>query len=130
MAEGLKLDSIRQIGVNVDDLDSAVGFYGEKLGLKFISRVPVGIAFFDCAGVRLMLSSVAGESGSGGNSVLYFDVPDIQAGYEELKSRGIEFTHEPHIIHSAENYELWMAFFTDPEGNSLAIVDERGEYTG
>jgi len=73
-----------------------------------------------------MLSAIPGET-SPGNQVIYFDVPDIQDGYETMKSRGVEFTHEPHVIHSTGNYELWMAFFKDSEGNLMAIADERGE---
>jgi len=50
--------------------------------------------------------------------VLYFNGPDIHAGYETLKSRGVEFTGD---------YELWLAFFRDSDGNMMAIMDERGE---
>lgn len=124
----MKLDSIGQVSVNVRDLDGAVDFYEGKLGLRFIGRFPPGLAFFDCAGVRLMVSAVP-EDASTGNSVLYFNVPDIQEGYEALKSRGIEFTHEPHVIHSTDDYELWMAFFDDADGNTMAIMDEKGQLT-
>lgn len=122
----MRLRSIGQVSISVDDLDAAVDFYGEKLGLQLLGRFPPGLSFFECDGVRIMVSSVAGESSSG-NSVLYFNVPDIREGYETLKARGVEFTHEPHVIHSAENYELWMAFFKDPDGNTMAIMDERGD---
>ena len=66
------------------------------------------------------------EEAPTGNSVLYFNVADIQEGYEALRARGVEFTHEPHVIHSTNDYELWMAFFKDSEGNTMAIMDERG----
>ena len=59
--------------------------------------------------------------------MLYFNGPDIQAGYETLKSRGVEFTGEPHVAHSTGDYELWIAFFRDSDGNMMAIMDERGE---
>ena len=121
----IKLSSIGQISLNVTDLDAAIEFYGEKLGLQFVGRFPPGLAFFDCNGVRIMVSAVPEETTTG-NSVLYFNVPDIQQDYEGLKSKGVEFIDEPHVIHSTDDYELWMAFFKDPEGNTMAIMDERG----
>lgn len=126
MSDGLRINSIYQVSVSVDDLDGAIDFYRDKLGIKFIAKFPPGLAIFDCDGVHLMLSSVPGES-STGNSVIYFDVPDIQVGYKTLKGRGVEFIREPHVIHSTDNYELWMAFFKDSDGNTMAIADERGE---
>ena len=123
-----ELGAIGQIALQVQDLDSAVDFYGEKLGLKLIGRFPPGLAFFECDGVRLMVTGVS-EGERTGNSVLYFTVPDIDNGHETLKARGVEFTREPHVIHSTSDYELWMAFFKDPEGNTMAIMDERGQLT-
>ena len=76
-----------------------------------------------------MVSAVS-ERASSGNSVLYFQVPDIQRGHEELRSRGVVFSGEPHTVHSAGEYELKMAFFEDPEGNTMAIMEERGRLAG
>ena len=84
------------------------------------------LAFFDNDGVRLMLSSGEGEP-SGERSVIYYKVDDIQSAHTQFTSVGVEFHDDPHIIHSAKNYELWMAFFKDPDGNQLALMDERGE---
>ena len=124
----LKLGSIGQIAVHASDLDAAVEFYRDVLGLPFIAQFPPGLAFFDCDGTRLMISAV--EEGEGGTSTLYFNVPDIQSAYETLKSRGVEFVQEPHIVHSSGDYELQMAFFRDPTGNLMAIMDENGTLTG
>ena len=126
MSAELQINSIYQVSISVDDLDGAIDFYRDKLGIKFIAKFPPGLAIFDCGGIHLMLSAIPGES-STGNSVIYFNVPDIQVGYETLQERGVEFTSEPHVIHSTDNYELWMAFFEDPDGNTMAIADERGE---
>lgn len=124
----LNLGPIGQIAVHAGDLDAAVEFYRDVLGLPFIAQFPPGLAFFDCDGTRLMISAV--EEGEGGTSTLYFNVPDIQSAYEALKSRGVEFVQEPHIVHSSGDYELQMAFFRDPAGNLMAIMDERGSLTG
>ena len=123
-----KINSIYQVSVSVGDLDESVEFYRDKLGIKFIAQFPPGLAIFDCGGIHLMLSAIPGES-STGNSVIYFNVPDVQVGYETLKERGVEFSSEPHVIHSTDNYELWMAFFEDPDENTMAIAEERGELT-
>ena len=124
----LNLGPIGQIAVHAGDLDGAVEFYRDVVGLPFIAQFPPGLAFFDCDGTRLMISAV--EEGEGGTSTLYFNVPDIQSAYEALKSRGVEFVQEPHIVHSSGDYELQMAFFRDPAGNLMAIMDERGSLTG
>ena len=126
MSDELEINSIYQVSISVHDLDAAIDFYRNKLGITFIAKFPPGLAIFDCDGVHLMLSAIPGEA-SPGNSVIYFNVPDIQVGYETLKERGVEFSNEPHVIHSTDNYELWMAFFKDPDGNTMAIADERGE---
>lgn len=126
MGDELKINSIYQVSVNVDDLDAAVDFYRDKLGITFIAKFPPGLAIFDCDDVHIMVSAVPGE-GSSGNSVIYFKVPDIQVAYQTLKERGVEFNREPHVIHSTDEYELWMAFFEDSDGNTMAITDERGD---
>ena len=112
----------------VDDLDAAAAFYRDTLGVPFIAQAGPGLAFFDCDGVRLMLSSGAGESGAG--YTLYFRVPDIERRYAELQERGVTFDGPPQVIHAAADYELRMAFFRDPAGNMLALMAERGTYVG
>jgi predicted enzyme related to lactoylglutathione lyase len=120
----IKLGSIGQIALHVTDIGRSVEFYGDTLGMTKIFDAP-NLAFFDNDGTRLMLSSGEGEP-SGERSVLYYRVDDIQSAHSELASAGVLFNSDPHVIHSSENYELWMAFFKDPDGNQLAIMDERG----
>jgi predicted enzyme related to lactoylglutathione lyase len=58
-------------------------------------------------------------------STLYLRVADIAAAHENLRSRGVEFTNAPHMIHRhADGTEEWMAFFKDPEGRTLAIMSQ------
>ncbi len=125
----MKLGRIGQVGMAVGDLDACVGFYRDRLGLKLIAMAAPGLAFFDCGGVRLMLSTAPGES-STANSILYFTVADIQACCAELAEGGVEIGRGPMLVHSAADYELWMAFFEDPSGNTIAVMEERGEYRG
>ncbi len=125
----MELGSIGQVGMSVGDVDACVDFYRDRLGLRLIARAAPGLAFFDCGGVRLMLSGVA-DGGPSGNSVLYFGVGDIEESCAELTERGVDVGRGPVLVHSAADYELWMAFFEDPSGNTLAVMEERGEYRG
>ena len=119
----LKLGEIGQIAVPVNDLDRALKFYRDALGLRFLFQAPPGLAFFDCAGVRLMLDKAA-DDGQRRSSILYFRVPNIREAYQTLRGRGVRFQDEPHLIHKDVDYELWMASFQDPEQNTLAIMNE------
>jgi len=117
----LRLNKIGQIAVNVSDLEAAVAFYRDTLGMKFLFQVP-GMAFFDCGGVRLLLDELAGLQHP--SSILYYKVDDIQSAYQTLNQQGIEFKEKPHLVANMPDHELWMAFFKDPSGNMLALMSE------
>lgn len=119
---------VGQAALAVDDVDAAVAFYRDTLGVPFIAQPGPNLAFFDCGEVRLMLSSGAGSAAAG--CTLYFKVPDIDGRCAELQDRGVTFDGPPQTIHSAGDYELRMAFFRDPAGNLLALMTERGTYLG
>lgn len=116
----IQLGSIGQISRSVRDITQAEHWYGTVLGLPHLFTFGT-LAFFDCGGVRLFLSQQ--EQPAAGESILYFRVTDINRAHEDLKSRGVEFTDAPHMIHRhADGTEEWMAFFKDPEGRPLAIM--------
>jgi DNA-binding CsgD family transcriptional regulator/catechol 2,3-dioxygenase-like lactoylglutathione lyase family enzyme len=116
----LQLGVIGQISRPVSDIRTAVQWYGEVLGLPHLYTFG-DLAFFDCGGTRLFLS--ASQQAAGEPSVLYFRVGDIQAAYDELRARGVEFESAPHLIHKHDNgVEEWMAFFPDPDGHLLALM--------
>jgi methylmalonyl-CoA/ethylmalonyl-CoA epimerase len=119
----LQLSVIGQIAVPATDLERAVKFYGDTLGMKFLFQVP-NLAFFDCAGVRLMLDIPQDGSGERGSSVIYFKVDDIQSAYESLVSQGVACEGRPHLIAKMPDHDLWMAFFRDPDQNLLALMSE------
>ena len=122
-APALGLDRIGQIAITVRDLDRAETFYRDALGMRLLFRVP-GLSFFDCGGVRLLLSAPEKPEFDHANSILYFPVDDLQAAYRALAARGVRFTDEPHLIAEMPDHELWMAFFEDSEGNTLALMSE------
>jgi methylmalonyl-CoA/ethylmalonyl-CoA epimerase len=115
------LSNIGQIGITVRDSAKAVAFYRDVLGMELLFEMP-GMGFFDCDGIRLMLS--ASETGETYSSIVYFRVPDIQTAYETLREREVAFEGEPHLIARMPAHELWMAFFRDPDRNLLALMSE------
>lgn len=117
------LSAIGQIAIRVHDLERATAFYRDALGMKFLFQAPQ-LAFFDCGGVRLMLSRPERPEFDHPGSILYFTVPDIQQAYQELSGRGASFEAGPHIVAPMPAYDLWMAFFRDSEGNLLALMSE------
>jgi methylmalonyl-CoA/ethylmalonyl-CoA epimerase len=119
------LTEIGQIAVNVHDLQRAVAFYRDTLGMRFLFQAPGGLAFFDCGGIRLMLGVAEAPEFDHPASVLYYKVPDIIAAYETLTSRGVTFIDAPHLIAKLPAHELWMTFFRDSEDNVLALMEER-----
>jgi catechol 2,3-dioxygenase-like lactoylglutathione lyase family enzyme len=118
----VQLGVIGQISRPVRDIQVAVQWYGEVLGLPHLYTFG-DLAFFDCAGTRLFLS--ASEEAVGEPSVLYFRVDDINAAYDELLARGVTFEAAPHLIHKHDDgVEEWMAFFPDPDGQLLALMSQ------
>src|SRR5688572_3714486 len=118
------LSQIGQIALTVSDVERSVSFYRDALGIRLLFRAGPNLAFFDCAGVRLMLSAPEGEFKPGGGSVIYFKVGDIRATFDALRARGVAFVDEPHLIAKLPDHELWMTFFKDPDGNTLALMSE------
>ena len=96
----LELARIGQIAITVSDIERAVAFYRDTLGLRPLFEVP-GMAFFNCGGIRLML-----------------------AASRTLESRGVRFDRLPHLVARMPDHDLWMAFFCDPDRNPLALMSE------
>ena len=120
-----ELTQIGQIAIIVRDLQRAVAFYRDTLGMRFLFQAPGGLAFFDVGGVRLMLGIAEKPEFSHPASILYYKVEDIGAAYETLASRGVTFIDEPHLIAKMPDHELWMAFLRDSEGNTLSLMCEK-----
>ena len=121
-ANGFGLSAIGQIAVNAHDINRAIDFYRDKLGMKFLFTAPPGLAFFDCGGIRLMLSLPAKPEFDHPSSIIYFNVDDIQIAYETLSERGVKFEEKPAFVANMGTYDLWMAAFRDSEDNLLAMM--------
>jgi len=118
------LSQIGQIAVTVSDLERAVAFYRDTLKMRFLFQTPPGLAFFDCAGVRLLLDAAAENRTEKRSSIIYYRVADIQQAFQELSTRGVIFEKPPDLIVKMPDHDLWMAFFRDPDGNLLALMCE------
>ncbi len=118
------LAQIGQIAIAMKDLPRAVAFYRDVLGLPFLFEAPPKLAFFDCAGVRLMLSEPEKPEFDHPASIIYYRVMNMQETVAVLKSRGAVFESEPHLIAKMPNHDLWMAFLRDPERNLIGLMSE------
>jgi methylmalonyl-CoA/ethylmalonyl-CoA epimerase len=123
-ATGIGISRVGQIAVNAHDIERAAAFYQDALGLKLLFKAPPGLAFFDCGGVRLMLTQPEKPEFDHLSSVLYFAVPDIQAAHLRMKANGVKFEDEPHLLARMPDHDLWMTFFRDSEGNLMGLMSE------
>jgi len=121
------LGPLHQVALKATDLDASIAFYRDILRLRLIARFnPPGLAFFDLAGPRLMLSANSTQG------TLYLAVGDIEAKSRELQAQGVTFEQLATMVHRDETgtfgrqgTEEWMAFFRDPGGNLLALAERR-----
>ncbi|MGI8547697.1 MAG: VOC family protein [Gemmatimonadaceae bacterium] len=118
------LHRIGQIAVIARDVARATRFYRDVLGMHLLFEAPPGLAFFDCGGIRLMLSPPEGADTASASSILYYTVPDIRAAYDTLVTRGVQFEDAPHVVAALADRDVWMAFLRDSEHNLLALMSE------
>lgn len=113
---------IAQVALPVKDLARATAFYRDVVGLPLMFEAP-NLAFFDCAGTRLMLGIGEGERDQGA-SILYYETGDVRAEHEAILARGAGVVRAPHHIATVGGRDIWMAFYTDSEGNTFALTSE------
>ena len=121
--EGSGISRIGQIALTVQDLEEAIRFYRDTLGLPFLFQAP-RLAFFNCDGIRLMLALPEQEGKVTSSSVIYFRVGDIRQNHEKLTQSGISFEQAPHLVARLADHDLWLASFRDASGNLLALMSE------
>ena len=125
------MNQIGQISISVTDIDRAVNFYRDILGIPFLFQVSGGqpMAFFDCNGIRLYINQPENPQHTS-TSVIYFKVDSTHETVAKLKTHDVKIESDPHIIHQTGNYTLWMAFFKDPDGNLMAVMSEESDLMG
>jgi methylmalonyl-CoA/ethylmalonyl-CoA epimerase len=122
--KNLAQSRIRQIAVVCKDVARATAFYRDTLGLPFLFAAGPALSFFDCGGVRLMLSS-DNEGHDNLASMLYYLVTDIEGTQSDLETKGVSFVEKPHMIAKMPDHELWLSAFKDSEGNLLGLMEEK-----
>lgn len=116
--------TVAQILIPVENLDQAIAFYRDTLGLRFLFSAPPQMSFFQSGSVRLLVGVPEAERSRQRGSTIYCQVPDIHAVFETLTQRGVAFAADPHVVHRTPATELWLAEFRDPDGNALALLGE------
>jgi len=119
------LNQIGQIAIPVSDLERAVTFYRDVLGMQFLFKAPPGLAFFNCGGVRLLLDVPAKQKKDQLASIIYYKVDNLPSAYEILQARGVVFEQAPEFVAQMPDHELWMAFLKDPDENLLGLMWEK-----
>jgi predicted enzyme related to lactoylglutathione lyase len=119
------VSGIRQIAVTVSDVDKALGFYRDILGLEFLFAPNADLAFVQAGDTRIMLSTPQGAGAVGANSILYFSVEDIEDTFEELVRSGAGPERAPALAAQMPDHELWIGFLRDPDGNLVGLLEEK-----
>ncbi len=120
-----RLSEIGQIAITVRDLEVALPFYRDVLGLRFLFTPSPTLAFLAAGSIRIMLSTPQGGGIVGGNSILYFTVSDAAAAHAALVARGATDEREAQLTARMPDHELWTAFVRDPDGNLIGLMEER-----
>ncbi len=117
--------TVMQVLIPVSDLDRGVAFYRDTLGIPFLFSAPPQMAFFSCGNVRLLVGVPPEGQKQRSAATVYLGIADIGAAFASLKAKGVGFQAEPHVVHRTGELEVWLAEFTDPDGNQLALMSER-----
>ena len=125
MGTAPEISGIRQIAITVSNVDDALGFYRDLLGLAFLFRAGPELAFLEAGGIRLMLSTPQGAGAVGANSVIYFSVTDIVAAHATFVASGAASERVPQLAARMPDHELWIGFLRDPDGNLVGLMEER-----
>jgi predicted enzyme related to lactoylglutathione lyase len=114
-------------GFAVNDLEAAKKFYGEVLGLKTSERY--GLLTLHLAGGRDTLVYPKPDHSPATYTILNFAVDDIDAAVDELISRGVELVKYDGLGQDDKGINRaggpYIAWFNDPAGNILAVLQER-----
>ncbi len=116
--------TVGQLLIPVTDLERAIAFYRDSLGLRFLFSAPPQMSFFQAGSVRLLVGVPESGRLADRGSMVYFKVADIHAVFETLRSRGVSLGNPPHVVHRTPTMELWLCEFRDPDGNQLALMSE------
>ncbi len=121
------VSEIGQIAITVSDVDKVLPFYRDVLGLQFLFSAGPTLAFLAAGPVRIMLSTPQGAGTPGANSILYFKVTDIEATQAAMVAAGAVNVRDPELVARMPDHELWIGHLRDPDGNLVALMEEKRE---
>ncbi len=121
----VKVSEIGQIAITVSDVEQALGFYRDVLGLTFLFSPAPTLAFLTAGTVRIMLSTPQGSGAVGANSILYFKIEQLEAAYEQILARGATAERPPQLAAKMADHDLWIGFLRDPDGNLVGLMEEK-----
>lgn len=125
----MSIQRLSQVHVSTTDIQRAIAFYRDVLGLQLLFEVPdQGMAFFDVDGVRLYLGTPEGEDFRS-TPLLYFEVIDIESEWVKMDAAGVDLIDTPHLVHETAEYALWMTFFRNADGHVNALTEHRSTRT-
>jgi methylmalonyl-CoA/ethylmalonyl-CoA epimerase len=122
--ESVGITGIRQVAINVKNLERAKDFYRETLGLKFLFDAPPGMSFFDANGIRILLGVAEKAEQEHPASLIYYLVKDIRAAHEALTAKGARTVSDPHLVAPMPDHDLWLAIYMDSEDNMFGLMSE------
>ena len=114
---------IRSVAVTllVTDLSRSIIFYRDLLGFQEIDAGH-GSAVLESGEARIVLRRVNMAPVERRLVQLLLEVPDVSAAYQDLRTRGVSFIHQPRPVSQYEQMELWSAAFRDPDGHGIAVT--------
>jgi catechol 2,3-dioxygenase-like lactoylglutathione lyase family enzyme len=114
-------------GLAVNDLQQARKFYGETLGLK--TSEEYGLMWLHLAGGRDTLVYQQPDPTPASFTILNFEVGDIDEAVDALAAHGVRFEHYDGFEQDAKGIFReqgpYIAWFKDPSGNVLSVLQER-----
>jgi catechol 2,3-dioxygenase-like lactoylglutathione lyase family enzyme len=112
--------------IAVNDLENALDFYGNVLGLKRVEENVAGHLFESGGGLIGLHQSPT--AGSGQATCAWWTVDNVEDTVEDLKSRGVEFEQNYDLPHIEQHGGIYImgkneraAWFRDPDGNTLGL---------
>lgn len=112
---------LQQIAITTSNLSAAIDFYGNRLGLPFLFESN-GMAFFDIAGIRLMVAYDADRAVQRPASILYFEVDDFHEAVDRLIAAKLDLDGPIESVQRSAAGELKIQQFRDLDGNALALI--------
>lgn len=120
-----KITEIGQLAITVENVPRSLVFYRDILGLTFLFSPADHLAFLQCGATRIILSTPQGAGEVGKNSIPYFKVDNIEGFYSKAVEQGAIKEREPQLAAQMEDHQLWIGFLKDPDGNLVALMEEK-----